>query len=224
MRFLKGLLFYYSLIAVTVLLAGSFFLLPSPQNIANTLILVPVAFLLWTYATNPNSVTASTWSIRFVIVIGLVSSLAVFSYFLSMKYLPKSAPIVDPALSDIRSSFSETQRKNEEFQEYLKEEIEGLKNEIEVLKEINGDSTLGATTLLQEDFAIVLGQIKPSSNTSVQVRADSVSTSIVVGNLKPNQSYQYYDLKNGFYKISGFDPDNLSDYGWVESAEVREVN
>lgn len=224
MRFFKLLLFYYSLIAVTALLAVSFFLLPSPQNIANTLVLTPVAFLLWVYATNPNQITASTWSIRFVIAIALVGSLAVFAYFLSVRYLPKSAPIVDPALSDIRSSFSESQRKNDEFQEFLRGEVEYIKNEIEVLKEIQGGNTLGSASeiLLEEDFAIVLGKVSTKGTSSVQVYKDANLNSETLGTLKANQEYSYFDKKNNFFQVKGFDSENPDTFGWVQDWLVVE--
>ena len=74
----KVFLFYYSLVATTILLLVSFFLLPKPKNIANTVLLAPVVFFLWTHALNPDFFSAPKWSPKFGAIVLVFLLLGIF--------------------------------------------------------------------------------------------------------------------------------------------------
>ena len=132
MKLFKLFLFYYSLIATTVLLPVSYFFLPKPQNIANTILLIPVVFLFWSHAANPGSLPTAKWSQRLVIVVFILSLLGIFSYFFSTRYLPGS-PISNANLGEIKQSLNQSNAEEKEFRSYLEKEISTLRTKIDSL-------------------------------------------------------------------------------------------
>src|SRR3990167_4729259 len=137
MQFFKVFLFYYSLVATTILLLVSFFMLPKPQNLANTILLAPVVFFLWTHALNPDFFSAPKWSPKFGAIILVFLLLGIFSYFLAfkfVKYLPNtSPPLSDATLEEIKQSLTESSTHNNELRTYLESEISTLRTKIDSL-------------------------------------------------------------------------------------------
>jgi len=232
MSFLKVFLFYYCLIATTILLLVSYFVLPKPQNIANVVVLAPVALFFWIYATNPASINASKWSVRFLIVVTLLSSLGIFSYFLASRFLPKAAPIVDPTLTEIRTLLTDAKSQDEEFRSYVEDELKGLKDEISTLQEAQ---TLGASIVdidkrLAEEEKIneePVGTvtIKNSVNSQVAVYEEQDDTSATKGTAKYGENYPFYESRGSWYLIDGFDlTSGASGNGWIRADLVKEVS
>ncbi|KKU10505.1 MAG: hypothetical protein UX13_C0010G0005 [Candidatus Woesebacteria bacterium GW2011_GWB1_45_5] len=232
MSFLKVFLFYYCLIATTILLLVSYFVLPKPQNIANVIVLAPVAIFFWIYATNPSSINASKWSIRFVIVVFILSTLGIFSYILASRYLPQAAPIVDPTLTEIRGLLEESKSNDEKFQGYVETELMDLRDEISTLQEAQtlGTSTFDIDKKLEEEEKIYgepIGEvtIKSSTNTTVVVYEEASDTSEPVGAANYGENYPFFESRGTWYLIDGFNySPGASGKGWIKADLVKEVS
>lgn len=215
-------LFYYSLIATTILLLASFFVLPKPQNIANTILLVPVVFFLWTHALNPDFFSAPKWSPKLGALSIVFCLLGIFSYFLFTKfsnYLPGSSPLTssDTALQELNQSLTLSNSKNTEFEKQLEKEIGILSTKIDSLgnRDLN---ILGVTTPAESPAPLTaLGQItaKDVNLTDIAIYETGSEDSKVIGAAKYGITYPYYEKKDSWYRIDG---------GWVEARWFTEVN
>src|SRR3972149_2911484 len=217
MKPLKSFLFYYSLIATTVLLPISYFLLPKPQNIANTILLIPVVFLFWTYAANPGSLPTPKWSQRLVIVVFMLSSLGILSYFLSSRYFP-STPISNTSLDEIKQSLNQSNAQEEEFRSHLEEEISTLRMKIDSLgnRDLNviGVTAPAQSPTLPEE---AIGQItaKDANLTRIAIYETNNPESKSVGSAEYGVVYPFYEKSGDWYKIT---------QGWVEARWFTKVN
>jgi len=221
MQFFKILLFYYSLVATTILLFVSFFMLPKPQNLANTILLAPVVFFLWTHALNPDFFSAPKWSPKFGAIILVFLFLGIFSYFLAVKfvkYLPNTSNSFSGAtIEDIKQALSELNTRDNELRTYLESEISTLRTKIDSLgnKDFN---VLGTTPpqnpALPEGAA---GQItaKDANLTEIAIYEANSQESRVVGSAKFGVVYPFSETKDGWYKIGE---------GWIEARWFTELN
>ena len=221
MQFFKVFLFYYSLVATTILLLVSFFMLPKPQNLANTILLAPVVFFLWTHALNPDFFSAPKWSPKLGAIILVFSLLGIFSYFLAAKfvnYLPNTSPSISGAtLEDIRRSLNESNTYNNELRTYLESEISTLKTKIDSLgnKDLNVLGTAPPQNPALPEGTI--GQItaKDANLTEIAIYEANAQESKVAGSAKYGVVYPFYENTDGWYKIAE---------GWVEARWFTEVN
>lgn len=222
MRLFKVFLFYYSLVATTILILVSFFILPKPQNLANTVLLAPVVFLLWTHALNPDFFSAPKWSPKVGAIILVFLFLGIFSYFLAVKfvkYLPlnTSGSISNATLEDIKQSLTESNTRDKELRTYLENEISTLRTKIDSLG--NRDlSVLGDTSLSQNVTPpVAIGRItaKDANLTTISIYESSSQDSKVVGSAGYGIVYPYYEKTTDWYKIS---------QGWVEARWFAEVS
>lgn len=217
MKHYKIFLFYYSLIVTTVLLPVSYFLLPKPQNIANTILLIPVVFLFWKFAANPDSLPIPKWSQRFVIIVLILSLLGIFSYFLSTRYFPTS-PISSPSLGEIKQNLVESNAQEEEFRNRIENEISILRTKIDTLgnRDLN---VIGVSAPTQNPAlpGVAVGQItaKDSNLTKIAIYETSSLESKSVGSAEYGVVYPFYEKGGNWYKIS---------QGWVEARWFSEVN
>ena len=222
MQLLKVFLFYYSLVATTILILVSFFMLPKPQNLANTVLLAPVVFLLWTHALNPDFFSAPKWSPKLGAIILVFLFLGTFSYFLAfkfVKYLPigTSGSNSSATLEDIKQSLNESNMYNNKLRTYLESEISTLKTKIDSLgnKDVN---VLGTTPSQNQALPEgVAGKItaKDANLTEIAIYEQSSQESKVVGSAQYGIVYPYYEKATDWYKIS---------QGWVEARWFTEVN
>jgi hypothetical protein len=216
MKPFKFFLFYYSLIATTILLPISLFLLPKPQNIANTLLLTPVVFFFWTYVAKPDSSPSPKWSKRLLIVVSLLSLLGIFSYFLITRPLP-STTFSGTGLEDIKQYLTESNAEEKEFRKYLEEEISALRTKIDSLGNrdlnvIGVTAPTGTSTSPEES----IGQItaKNPNPTSIAIYLDSSLESQAVGSAEYAVVYPFYEKSGDWYRI---------DQGWVEARWFTEI-
>jgi hypothetical protein len=211
------LLFYYSLIATTILLLASFFILPKPQNIANTILLAPVVFFLWTHALNPDFFSKPVWSPKFGAITIVLCLLGIFSYFLFTKYSP-GVSSGNPNLSEIKQSLNQSSADEKDFRNKLETEISQLKTKIDTLG--NRDLTVLGTTSLPESSTPpmdAIGQItvKDANLTAVAVYETASQDAKVTGSAEYGVSYPFYEKANDWYKVS---------LGFVEARWFTVVN
>jgi len=214
-------LFYYSLAAVTILLLASFFILPKPQNIANTILLAPVAFFLWTHALNPNFFSAPKWSPKLGALTIIFCLMGIFSYFLFTKFsnhlLGNSLTSSDTALLELKQSVAESNSKNTEFRNQFEKEIGILSTKIDSLGAQNLN-VLGDTTPVDTPAPLkAVGQItaKDANLTNITIYESKSGDSKKVGSAKYGITYPFYEKSNSWYKIAE---------GWVEARWFIEVN
>lgn len=210
-------LFYYSLVATTILLLASYFILPPPQNIANTIILAPVVFFLWTHALNPDFFSKPVWSPKFGAITIVFCLLGIFSYFLFTKYSPV-APSGNTALDEIRQNLNQSNADEKEFKTQLETEISQLKAKIDSLG--SRDITVLGTVSLPENptpMPTSIGQItiKDANLTTVAIYETGSADSKVTGSAQYGVTYPFSEKSNGWYKIS---------IGWVEARWFTEIN
>jgi len=210
-------LFYYSLAATTILLLASFFILPKPQNIANTILLAPVVFFLWTHALNPDFFSKPIWSPKLGAITIVFCILGIFSYFLFTKYSP-GAPAGNMTLGEIKQSLSQSSADEKEFRNQLEAEISQLKAKIDSLGA--RDLTILGTASLPESStpqASSIGQItlKDANLTTVAIYETASQDSKVVGSAQYGVTYPFYEKANDWYKVS---------LGFVETRWFTEVN
>jgi len=214
-------LFYYSLVATTILLLASFFILPRPQNIANTILLAPVVFFLWTHTLNPDFFSAPKWSPKLGALSIVFCLLGIFSYFLFTKfsnYLPsKSLTSTDSTLQELKQSLTQSNSKDVEFRNQLEKEIGILSTKIDSLG-VQDLNTLGVTTPAESPVPLTaLGQItaKDANLTNIAIYESESEDSKVVGSAKYGITYPFYEKNDSWYKIA---------QGWVEARWFTEVN
>jgi len=210
-------LFYYSLAATTILLLASYFILPTPQNIANTIILAPVVFFLWTHALNPDFFSKPVWSPKFGAITIVFCLLGIFSYFLFTKYSP-GASSGNPNLSEIKQNLSQSSADEKEFRNKLETEISQLKTKIDSLGKM--DLTVLGTASPPESStppAVVIGQItvKDANLTTVAIYETASQDAKVTGSAQYGVIYPFYEKANDWYKVS---------LGFVEARWFTEVN
>jgi hypothetical protein len=215
-------LFYYALVATTILLLASFFILPSPQNLANTILLAPVVFFLWTHALNPDFFSAPKWSPKFGAIILVFLFLGIFSYFLAVKFV-KCLPVGTPGsfsnktLEDITKSLDESNKSNNELRTYLESEIGMLKTKINTLGETDV-SVLGTTQADSQPLPEgAVGKITPkdANLTEISIYESNSQESKVLGSAEYGIIYPFFEKSNDWYKIS---------QGWVETRWFTEVS
>lgn len=217
MKFLAVFLFYYALTATTILLLASFFILPKPQNIANTILLAPVVFFLWTHALNPDFFSKPIWSPKLGAITIVFCILGIFSYFLFTKYSP-GAPAGNMTLGEIKQSFSQSSADEKEFRIQLEAEINQLKAKIDSLG--RSDLTVLGTITPPESStpqASSIGQItlKDANLTTVAIYETASQDSKVAGSAQYGVTYPFYEKANDWYKVS---------QGFVEARWFTKVN
>jgi hypothetical protein len=209
-------LFYYSLAATTILLLASFFILPKPQNIANTILLAPVVFFLWTHALNPDFFSTPKWSPKLGAITIVFCLLGIFSYFLFTKFSP-AIPAGSPALGEIKQGLNQSNADEKEFRTQLEAEINQLKTKIDSLggRDLN---VLGTVSLPESPTpsASSAGQItvKDANLTTVAIYETASQDSKVTGSAQYGVVYPFYEKTIDWYKIS---------QGWVEARWFTEV-
>jgi hypothetical protein len=212
-------LFYYSIAATTILLLASYFILPKPQNIANTILLAPVVFFLWTHALNPDFFSAPVWSPKLGAITIIFCLLGIFSYFLFAKYSPPVASGGNPALDEIKQSLNQSDADDKEFKTQLESEINELKTKIDSLG--GRDLTvLGTVAPLESPTpapVAPIGQItlKDANLTTVAIYETASPDGKVTGSAAYGVVYPFYEKANDWYKVS---------LGWVEARWFTEVN
>lgn len=85
MKGFEKFLFFYSIIAITAIFFTSAFFLRTPQNVISGFLTLPLVIYFWLRLTSADTVNVSRWSLRFLTIIIVLSSLGIFTYFLSQQ-------------------------------------------------------------------------------------------------------------------------------------------
>jgi hypothetical protein len=212
MRKFEKFLFFYSILAVTVILISLGVFSPKPLNLIVGLILSPIVFYFWIKLTSPDNISAERWSVRFLIVIVVLSLLGIYGFFIS-----KQASDGEP---EIMAQLREQTLANEE----LRAKLASMSAEPAKVKDSSPVSTASGesvTDLVSEPTPIALQEImaKPGVK-KIDVYQDPLPAATKIGTLDGGSAkYLYLDKQNSWYKVVLSE----SQVGWVSQSQVEEV-
>lgn len=190
---------------------------PSPLNLISGMLLLPVVFYFWIKLTSPQVVDADKWSIRFLLILGILSALGVFGFYLARSI--ENSPVE----TSLKNQLVEMQKKNEELSQKLEKYITPTQTPASKEKvkgvDIEGESI---ADLLIESSPDPTGAQKIISKTGIKqvdVYQSPNTTSKKIGNLELNLNYPYLESVDGWYKVAV----TSSTVGWVSNTQVQEV-
>ena len=235
MKNVEKVLFFYSIIAITVIFIASAFFSPSPLSIISGLVLLPIVAYFWIRMTSPSQVDAQKWSLRLFIVVFALSALIIFAYALAAK--EKQEPVAEEVsedqlasekLEEIRSEI-ESIKDKEVTDDELLAEIEKIQDELVNLRANNTTQGLGNESLsdvlddinYEYDSDLPVGYVTmlSSSDTTADVYSDSATSSEITGQITFGRTYSFFESEGNWYLIRL--PDETM--GWVKSEVVEEV-
>jgi len=221
MKSFEKFLFYYSIVAITAIFFTTAIFSPTPQNIISAVLLLPLTVYFWLKLTNPESVNISKWSVRFLLIIVILSSFGIFTYFLKVKSVSQKAEIAQNSptlsLSDISQRLSSL---NENELSIIRAELDKLKKPDTQTKKATDEASLSDLLLeADKDYA---GKIKTKDGLTVPVEVlkEPLFSSDKVGLMEKDIPYPYLVKENNWYKVRL--ENNLE--GWVNQSSVQEVN
>lgn len=239
MKGMEKFLFYYSLLAITILFFTSVFFAPRPLNFISLVLLIPIIIYFWLKTTSPASTTPNFWSLRVVGVLLVLSILGIFSYSLgTTKQVPQKTENLDETKvksdSDVitKELLSKIAALNEEdSNEEIAKELAEIRKELARISSRSandtgiGGSTLGKVTDV-EDISKTLESIpygfvtiKEAGVDGIDVLDDPVFSASRVGIMRKDTNYEFFEKKDGWYLIKL--PEG--DQGWVNQRDVKEV-
>ncbi len=115
-------MFFYSILAITTVFFASAFLNPTPLNFIAGIALFPLVIYFWLKMTSASHVSSGKWSLRFVLIIALLSALGIYAFSLGKK-APKPDEIsTDQRITELTAEIKALREKdisNEELKEEL---------------------------------------------------------------------------------------------------------
>jgi hypothetical protein len=135
---LQKILSFYSIIVVTALVVGAPFFQSRAEGLFILVLFAPVAIFFWLKITHPEKVDTLNWSLRLVVVLGLLSSLTLFGYYLSRQNKPTEYKPVNQKVptEDLSPISSQSGTLDEETLLKPKDDLTEIKNDIKEIKAI----------------------------------------------------------------------------------------
>jgi hypothetical protein len=207
MKKFEKFLFFYSITAITVFFVSFGIFSPKPLNLISVVLMTPLIFYFWIKLTGPENSTPTTWSIRFLASLIILSALGVFGFFLS-KQAASELPAVDGQLSEQQSE-----------NERLKTELTELKQQANVKPTSSPD--ISVTDLVTETPGPESSRITARSGVeSIDVYQAPLSTSAKIGSLESGINYPFITKQDNWYKVVL----TSTKTGWVSTDQVQEIN
>ena len=236
---MKKLLFYYSIILSTILFIGSIFFLPNLVNIILAVAFLPIVVFLWIKATNPGKVSTPQWSFRLLLIVGLISTLGIYTYFFSQKLFSNKEvgseqKQTQVSLGDLQSAIEKlrTTEKSSDNQTLLSA-LDSIQSELQNLTEKQTQifQILGVTDTASQSVtdSAALSDINPdeplgfitvkTENLSVNAYTQPSATADFIDKLEFGESYPFFQSQGGWYKI--LLPDDVQ--AWVKAVNLKEL-
>lgn len=141
-------LFYYSLIAATVLLIVCLFFIPKPQNFFALALFVPIPLYFWLLITLSEEKSPHRWSLKMLSVLLIVGLLGIFAFWLAGKTpnqppkttLQKTIPLPAQTVLGEKNDKSLKDEDIKKFLEEIKTDLSQIKAEQRATREILGIS------------------------------------------------------------------------------------
>jgi hypothetical protein len=210
-RKFEKFLFFYSILAVTVIAVSLGVFEPKPVNLITCLVLVPMIFYFWIRLTSPEAVSAEKWSLRFLLALFILSILGVIGVYIAR--LPNRGPENSTQIAKLTAEKAELERR-----------LAILSNQPEnspastSAKSVKGESIADLINPLPTSNPIIQITGKPGVKT-ISVRESPISASKIIAEMDGLLKYSYLDQQNNWYKI----PLSASAAGWVSGSQVKEV-
>jgi hypothetical protein len=230
-------LFYYSLIASTILFVGSIFLAPTPQNFFLLVLFMPITFYFWLKIITSKEKVKKTeestlnWSLKMAGIVFLFGMLGVFAFFLAGKVDPISrnlsamTKIYLTSIGELKTDVEQLASQSSESEQLLSE-VEEIKDDIEALRNEQAASgaTLGLTsndTFDYSDLGNSIGNITITDSrwSTIDVFQDTVSSSKIIGQIEYGETYPFFESQGNWYRIELPSGQN----GWVTASFVNET-
>lgn len=217
MRKFENILFFYSIVAVTILFISFGVSYPKPINFISVAILLPIVFYFWLKLTSPETTSAGKWSVRFLITIIALSAIGIYTYLLVGRTDNKY-------IDSLKSQLAQSERKSEELTKNittLQAKLDSQKEDKTITPDVNGTSI---TDLIFEtpkpDSTNTTHRITGKTGvTKIDVHAEASAGSTKIGALDGSVNYPYIEKQQDWYKIvlSG------SSTGWVNVGQIQEL-
>lgn len=219
MKKFEKFLFFYSIIAITTLFVSFGVFSPKPLNLVSMILIVPIVFYFWIKLTTPEAVSADKWSIRFLTVLTLVSSLTIFGYYLAVR------GIGDMQKADQSRALEGKLADAEDLNKNLSATIASISAELTKVKGANSfktnvDGLSVGDLILDRPNPITTQEFTGRAGVKLIIVYDSPTASAKnIATLDGTQTYLYLEKQNDWYKVvlSG------SNVGWVSASQVQEV-
>jgi hypothetical protein len=192
-------LFFYSILAITVLLISFGLFEPTPLNFISVVLLAPACFYFWVRLTNPEKVSAEKWSLRFLISLTVLSALGIGSFYLTKQSFIQPQEIetketATPATVPIVTPTPQTSPKSKTQGESVTDLVFGTPIP---LKEITGKAGIK----------------------TIDVYESPIQASKKIANIDGSIKYLYLTKQGNWYNIVLSE----SEAGWVSTSQVQEV-
>jgi hypothetical protein len=220
---LQKLLSFYSIIVVTALVIGAPFFQSRTEGLFILVLFAPVAIFFWLKVTNPEKVSTLTWSLRLVVVIGILTGLGICGYHLYRQKPPdvKCAPCKGLGSSESPSPVASESATLDENLIKPKDDLSQIKNDLKEIKAMLNAKGL-ALGITEDPVTSPSGNqvtIGLATVRSLDVFESKSVLSSVVGKMTGTNSYTFTRKESGWYLIDL--TDNLK--GWVQAEFVKEI-
>lgn len=226
-------LFYYCLIASSLIFVGSTFFSPTPHNYFLMALFLPITLFFWLrISLSGKEVSQNTqkatlrWSGRLLVVVFLLILSGIFAQFLSTKAKNDTNAKITLGEEDkkILAELKEKLEQKEKEQSSLVSELNEIKARLTELSYSEGlDSVLGTldsdynTSTQEAEAREILGYvtINNSTKSTIDVHKEPSLSSKVVGQIKNGVNYPFFENSGSWYLIKD---------GWVKADFMKEVS
>ncbi|QQG41618.1 MAG: SH3 domain-containing protein [Candidatus Woesebacteria bacterium] len=212
-------LFFYSILAITVFFISFGVFSPSPLNFISGILMLPSAFYFWIRTTDPEHSSPNVWSVRFVLVLGLLSTFGIFGFYLASRGLPQIRVLeekIDGLAIKNTGLQNELEKTNSELAKFKQSiatpsaTVKGIStNDITVADLVAGSPTPGSG----QRITGISGQ------SSINVYQSTSLSSPKIGTVDGSITYPYITKQDGWYKIVL----TSAKTGWVNENQVVEI-
>lgn len=216
-------LFFYSAVCVTVVFFASAFLNPSPLNFISGVALLPLLIYFWLKMTSASQVSSSKWSLRFILIIFLLSALGIFSFSLRQKIV-STKKVMEEQVAVETTTNQKISELAEEIKALREKDIsnEELKAELAKIQEKLNSTQGSFSDILLETSKLnpdVVGYvtIKNPSDKFLDVLDSPNFSAKKVAEIEFGKNYPYTKISESWYYIKL--PNET--YGWVNSGDVE---
>lgn len=213
MKKLEKFLFFYSILAITIVMIFLGVFQPKPLNLAVAATLIPIVFYFWLRLTSPETTSAGMWSFRFILSVIIICALAIYGLYLSKNITPP-----DPTLNN---KLSEEINLNNSLKETIASLSAQLTKNGTIIPKTSTVSGVSVTDLINPSSdTIPSQQITGRAGIKfINVYENPISASKKIATVSASINYFYTDKQFGWYKIELSDTST----GWVNGNQVQEV-
>ena len=123
-------MFFYSILAITVVFFASAFFNPTPLNLLSGIALFPLIIYFWLKMTSASQVSSGKWSLRFILIIILLSALGIYAFSLKQKIPKPQETSTDQRITELTEEIKALREKDIGTEE-LKAELAKIQEKLD---------------------------------------------------------------------------------------------